>query len=84
MRIPCPYCGPRGNEEFVFRGGADPRRPEGTAADAWHEYVYLRENVAGVHREYWQHVHGCRAWLVVTRDTRTHEVLAAEAAVVRA
>ncbi len=84
MRIPCPYCGPRGNEEFVFHGGADPRRPQGNAADAWHEYVYLRENVAGVHREYWQHVHGCRAWLVVTRDTRSHEVLAAEAAVVRA
>jgi len=80
MRIPCPYCGPRGSEEFAFRGDADARRPNGGDADTWHEYVYLRDNVAGVHREYWQHVHGCRAWLMVTRDTRSHEVLDAEAA----
>jgi len=80
MRITCPYCGPRGSEEFAFRGGADARRPNGGDADAWHEYVYLRDNVAGVYREYWQHVHGCRAWLMVTRDTRSHEVLDAEAA----
>ncbi len=40
----------------------------------WHDYVYLRDNPAGPHRELWQHVSGCRAWLVVTRDTRTHEI----------
>jgi methylglutamate dehydrogenase subunit B len=80
MRIPCPYCGPRGNDEFAFRGGADAKRPDSDDPDAWHDYVYLRQNVAGVHREYWQHVQGCRAWLVVTRDTRTHDVLGAEPA----
>ena len=80
MRIPCPYCGARGNEEFVFLGGADLHRPESGDSDAWHDYVYLRDNVAGVHREYWHHTHGCRAWLIVTRNTRTHEVLGAEAA----
>jgi sarcosine oxidase subunit delta len=25
--------------------------------------------------ELWQHVLGCRAWLLVTRDTRSHAVL---------
>jgi len=80
MRIPCPYCGPRGNDEFAFRGGVTPPRPEGDDPEAWHRHVYLRDNVAGPQREYWQHVHGCRAWLVVTRDTRTHAVLAAEPA----
>ena len=50
------------------------------ARQRWHEYVYLRDNPAGPHRELWQHVSGCRAWLVVTRDTRTHEVLGVEAA----
>jgi len=79
MRIPCPHCGPRGNDEFAFLGGADPRRPDGDDPAAWHDYVYLRQNIAGEHREYWQHVHGCRAWLVVRRDTRSHEVLGAEA-----
>ena len=80
MRIPCPWCGVRGDEEFAYRGGVAPPRPDGDDADAWHDYVYLRDNVAGVQREYWQHVHGCRAWLIVTRDTRSHAVLGAEAA----
>jgi methylglutamate dehydrogenase subunit B len=88
MRIPCCYCGERGNEEFAYRGDADVRRPpadqtlilDGTARQPWTDYVYLRANPAGPHRELWQHVAGCRAWLVVTRDTRTHEILAVEAA----
>ena len=78
MRIPCPHCGTRGSEEFNYRGAADPARPAADApAAAWHEYVYLRDNPAGPHRELWQHVHGCRRWLVVTRDTRNHAILAA-------
>ena len=43
---------------------------------AFHDYVYLRDNPAGPHRELWYHGSGCRAWLVVTRDTRTHAILA--------
>jgi sarcosine oxidase subunit delta len=81
MRINCCYCGPRSNEEFVYRGDATVRRPAGErdlAADAagqrWLDYVYLRDNPAGRHRELWQHVSGCRAWLVVTRDTISHEI----------
>ncbi|RWF75875.1 MAG: sarcosine oxidase subunit delta, partial [Mesorhizobium sp.] len=35
---------------------------------------------AGVHRELWFHEQGDRSWLVVTRDTVTHEVLGAELA----
>ncbi len=86
MRIPCPHCGERGNEEFSYLGAADPRRPMAdAAAEAWHEYVHLRENVAGSHRELWQHLNGCRRWLIVTRDTRTHAIAAvADAAEARA
>jgi sarcosine oxidase subunit delta len=43
-------------------------------------YVYVRENVAGAHHEFWYHGAGCHAWLVVERDTRTHEVLKVETA----
>ena len=43
-------------------------------AAAMHDYVYLRDNLAGEHRELWYHGAGCRAWLVVTRDTRTHMI----------
>ena len=83
MRIPCPHCGERDNGEFAYYGDAAPRRPDGKgAADiaAFYEYVYPRDNPAGPHRELWQHASGCRAWIVVTRDTRTHEIFGAEQA----
>ncbi len=31
-------------------------------------------NPRGVHEEYWQHVHGCRQFMVVTRNTETHDI----------
>ncbi len=83
MRIPCPYCGERGHEEFAYLGDARPRRPSdgGAAASVeWNEYVYLRDNPAGVHRELWFHAAGCQAWLVVTRDVRDHALFGAEPA----
>ena len=76
MRIPCPHCGTRDSQEFVYRGDAAPQRPE---ADAdMFAYVYLRDNVAGMMREHWYHAQGCRQWIVVTRDTRTHTIAGAE------
>jgi sarcosine oxidase subunit delta len=80
MRLPCPFCGERGLEEFAYGGDASVTRP---AADAvqqdWVEYVYLRTNPAGRHREYWYHEAGCRLWLTVERDTRTHAIISAAA-----
>jgi sarcosine oxidase subunit delta len=83
MRIACPYCGERDSGEFAYHGDAAPVRPDGTgpeAMQAWYDYVYPRDNPAGRHRELWYHLAGCRAWLTVTRDTRTHEIFAVEAA----
>ena len=37
---------------------------------AWHDHVFLFDNPKGPHREYWQHVLGCRQWLVLERNTR--------------
>jgi methylglutamate dehydrogenase subunit B len=79
MRIPCPFCGERDLAEFAYYGDtAD--RPDPAASDAprqFYEAVYLRDNPAGRHDELWYHANGCRRWLRVTRDTRTHEMLAA-------
>ncbi|MDG1457231.1 MAG: sarcosine oxidase subunit delta [Pseudoprimorskyibacter sp.] len=77
MRIRCPFCGERGLEEFSPKGDAAPTRPALSNKDpeAWHSFVHLRENPKGQHREYFQHSGGCRAWLIVTRDTRTHNIL---------
>ncbi len=76
MRIPCPHCGERDVQEFFFRGDASKTRPDGMAADRFEmfDYVYLRDNPAGLHKEFWYHAAGCHAWLVVTRDTRTHAI----------
>jgi heterotetrameric sarcosine oxidase delta subunit len=83
MRIACPYCGERGNEEFSYHGDASVMRPrDGGAAptQAWTDYVYLRENASGRHRELWYHTAGCQSWLVVTRDLRNHEITKVELA----
>jgi len=76
LLIPCPWCGPRAQVEFTFGGDATVRRPAPDAPDdAWVAYVYLRDNPAGPHAELWQHSAGCRQWLRVQRDTRTHAIL---------
>ncbi len=80
MRIQCPFCGERDVSEFAYLGDADFRRPDVNAPDAerrFVEAVYFRDNPAGPHDELWYHAFGCRGWLRVTRDTRTHEILAA-------
>ena len=82
MLIPHPLLGLRDAQEFTCLGDAAlierPDPAEGEAAFA--AYVYLRDNPAGPHRELWYHEHGDRSWLVVTRDTTTHEILGVELA----
>jgi methylglutamate dehydrogenase subunit B len=73
--ITCPHCGVRPMEEFTVKGDASLRRPAaGAGPDAWYDYVYTRDNPRGRHAEFWHHGGGCRRWLVVERDTLTHEV----------
>ena len=75
MRIPCPFCGERDTSEFSYLGDAlRARTRSDDAARETYESVYLRDNPAGRHDELWHHAFGCRAWLKVTRDTRTHEI----------
>ena len=76
LLIPCPWCGPRAQIEFTYGGDATLKRPPPDAPSAsWLEFVYLRDNPAGLHDELWQHSAGCRQWFRVRRDTRTHEIL---------
>ncbi len=75
MRISCPHCGLSDHTEFAFGGDAARDRPGlSDAVDQWTDYVYLRDNPRGAHVEYWQHVHGCREWLIVERDTLSHDI----------
>jgi sarcosine oxidase subunit delta len=76
--IPCPFCGPRDEVEFAYRGDATAERPPADApAGAFADFVYARKNPRGWHREWWQHVGGCRQFVQVLRHTMTHEIAAA-------
>jgi sarcosine oxidase subunit delta len=80
MRITCPLCGARDRREFYYKGAALARPAVDAGPQAWDDYAHLRENPAGRTQDFWQHEAGCGAWIVVTRDTVTHEVYATELA----
>ncbi len=84
MIINHPLLGPRDSQEFVYLGDASLiDRPDWQAPDAvdrFHDYLYLRDNPAGLHRELWYHEQGDRSWLVVTRNVVTHEIIQVELA----
>ena len=76
LRIKCPVCGLRDETEFAYGGDATLARPVHGEPDPqiWFDYVFLRDNPRGPHREHWHHVQGCRQWLTVERNTLTHEI----------
>ncbi len=84
MIINHPLLGPRDSSEFVYLGDASlidrPDWQAENAAEAFYDYAYLRDNPAGAHQELWYHEGGDRSWLVVTRDTLTHEISKVELA----
>lgn len=78
LLIECPWCGPREELEFRYGGEAGLVMPERAAelSDAeWAEYLFMRRNPKGTHRERWVHASGCRRWFTLTRHTVTHEIL---------
>ncbi|MEN8894958.1 MAG: sarcosine oxidase subunit delta [Yoonia sp.] len=84
MIIDHPLLGHRDSAEFTYMGDArliDRPDPDSTdAAARFFDYAYLRDNPAGWHRELWFHEAGDRSWLVVTRNTLTHEISKVELA----
>ena len=84
MIIHHPLLGPRDSAEFTYLGDANlidrPDWQDKKADDKFYEYQYLRNNPAGEHQELWYHEAGDRSWLVVTRNTVTHEITKVELA----
>jgi len=84
MMINHPLLGPRDAAEFVYLGDAAlidrPDWRDENAAEKFHDYLYLRDNPAGEHQELWYHEQGDRSWLVVTRNTLSHDILKVELA----
>ncbi len=80
LLIECPWCGPRAEIEFSCGGEAHIARPAdpGSLSDeAWADYLFMRKNTRGLHREQWNHSSGCRRWFNVERDTVTYRINAA-------
>jgi len=81
--IPCPHCGPRNSDEFVWAGERS-RRPDPAATTTtpaeWRAYLYERVNPAGWTTETWYHRFGCRRYLVVERHTVTNQIRRCEPA----
>jgi sarcosine oxidase, subunit delta len=77
LLIECPWCGPRAETEFSCGGEADIARPletEKLSDKEWGDYLFMRKNPRGVHREQWNHAQGCRRWFKVQRDTVSYEI----------
>lgn len=72
-QLRCPFCGARELQEFEFRK----TRANVTSSDF--AKVYLRVDSPELSVEYWQHVHGCRTWLLVERNPSTGAVLSVAA-----
>jgi methylglutamate dehydrogenase subunit B len=69
-RLACPFCGTRELREFVFHKTLP-------AAEQTSAYQRTYERVASLEHsvEHWQHLEGCRAWLLIERNPSTGEVL---------
>jgi sarcosine oxidase subunit delta len=77
LLIPCPWCGPRPENEFHYGGQAHiarPRDPSAVDDAAWAEFLYLRSNPRGAHAERWRHQHGCGRFFDCVRDTVTDRI----------
>ena len=78
LQLPCPFCGLRDETEFAYGGDAGINYPgmDNNDEREWSKYVFIRRNPRGAHREYWHHLHGCRQWLIIKRNTETHDITA--------
>ncbi len=78
LLIPCPWCGPRDQNEFSYGGEAHivrPKDPYALSDEEWADYLFNRKNPKGRHREQWCHSAGCRRWFNVERDTVSDNIV---------
>ena len=75
--IECPWCGERDETEFSCVGEAHIARPletEKLSDEEWADYLFMRKNPKGAHREQWLHVAGCRRYFNAERDTVSYQI----------
>jgi sarcosine oxidase, subunit delta len=75
--IECPWCGERDESEFNCVGEAHIARPLETEKmndQEWADYLFMRSNPKGLHREQWLHAAGCRRYFNAERDTVSYRI----------
>lgn len=79
MEIDCPHCGKRAQAEFSYERTLDSIVALDMAPREAIARLYARANPRGEDDELWRHSHGCRQWIVLRRNRRTHEIVSVEA-----
>jgi len=74
LLVTCPSCGPREVSELRCAGEVTRRPTSAPSARELNEYIYFRDNEAGVQREWW-FCRVCEDWFLAERNTVTNEVL---------
>jgi sarcosine oxidase subunit delta len=65
----CPVNGPRAISEFAYGGEVHAMPDPDTASDVeWADYVFNRNGVSGIKREWWCHTPS-GVWFIAERDT---------------
>jgi sarcosine oxidase subunit delta len=73
--LTCPINGPRPVSEFAYGGELRQMPDPAQATDAeWTDYVFNRNSVPGVKREWWCHT-SSGVWFIAERDTVSDTVL---------
>ncbi len=73
--MPCPLNGPRPLLEFVCGGEVRTMPDPDTCTDAaWASYLFTRDSVPGIRREWWCHIPS-GYWFVAERDTARDEIV---------
>ena len=71
----CPLNGPRNISEFVWAGDVKAMPdPAGCSDEAWADFLFLEDNVAGEVVEWWLHA-PTNYWFIARRNTITDEIL---------
>ncbi len=73
--LTCPINGPRPVSEFAYGGELREMPDPARATDAeWSDYVFNRNSIPGVKREWWCHA-SSGVWFIAERDTGSDAVL---------
>ena len=72
--IPCPLNGLRNSDEFACGGEVVAMPPPDASDAAWIDYIFMRDNKAGLVREWWFHI-PTSYWFILERDTVTDTIV---------